>query len=88
MLLDDVGDLRLSLLARKGSFQDTSRTRPPSPDSTNAPPDQQQEQPQTGPYVSNKKYMYTLDDLRRIMRYAEDRGIVVVPEVDVPAHAL
>ncbi len=29
---------------------------------------------------------YTQDDLREIVSYARDRGVVVVPEIDVPGH--
>ncbi|CAI5535427.1 unnamed protein product [Closterium sp. Naga37s-1] len=30
---------------------------------------------------------YTTDDMRHIVHYAEDRGVMVVPEIDSPAHA-
>ncbi|CAI5496276.1 unnamed protein product [Closterium sp. Naga37s-1] len=30
---------------------------------------------------------YTTDDMRYIVQYAEDRGVMVVPELDSPAHA-
>jgi hexosaminidase len=31
---------------------------------------------------------YTQDDVREVVRYAADRGIVVVPEIEMPGHAL
>ncbi|KAJ3204345.1 hypothetical protein HDU67_009639, partial [Dinochytrium kinnereticum] len=31
--------------------------------------------------------VYTKDDVLRIVRYAEDRGVRIVPEFDVPGHA-
>ena len=31
---------------------------------------------------------YTQDDVREIVRYAADRGITVVPEIEMPGHAL
>jgi len=30
---------------------------------------------------------YTQDEIREIVRYAGDRGIKVVPEIEVPGHA-
>jgi N-acetyl-beta-hexosaminidase len=36
----------------------------------------------------DNKFMYTLQDLSNIVAYAADRGIEVVPELDVPAHSL
>ncbi|GJP43169.1 hypothetical protein CLOM_g2659 [Closterium sp. NIES-68] len=30
---------------------------------------------------------YTTDDMRHIVEYAEERGVMVVPELDSPAHA-
>eukprot|EP00056_Hartaetosiga_gracilis_P018766 m.11808 g.11808 ORF g.11808 m.11808 type:complete len:760 (+) comp7045_c0_seq2:35-2314(+) len=30
---------------------------------------------------------YSHDDIKEIVRHAEDRGIVVIPEIDVPGHA-
>ncbi|CAI5954199.1 unnamed protein product [Closterium sp. NIES-65] len=30
---------------------------------------------------------YTTDDMRHIVQYAEERGVIVVPELDSPAHA-
>lgn len=32
--------------------------------------------------------IYSLDDLRSIVHYAQARGIEVIPEIDMPAHAL
>lgn len=66
MLLDDVLNMSLSLLARKGAFSSS----------------------QSSINSGTGKYMYSLDDLRIVVTYAKDRGIEVVPEVDVPAHAL
>ena len=33
-------------------------------------------------------YSYTLNDLKDIVKYASDRGITVIPEIDMPAHTL
>ena len=34
-----------------------------------------------------RKMYYTQDEIREIVRYASDRGIKVVPEIEVPGHA-
>jgi hexosaminidase len=31
---------------------------------------------------------YTQDDMREIIRYAQDRNVTILPEIDVPAHSL
>jgi hexosaminidase len=31
---------------------------------------------------------YTQDDVREVVRYATDRGVTVVPEIEMPGHAL
>ena len=33
-------------------------------------------------------YSYTLQDLKHLVQYAADRGITVIPEIDMPAHTL
>ena len=40
--------------------------------------------------VKNGLYggFYTQDEIRGIVRYAEDRGIEVIPEIDMPGHSL
>lgn len=49
-------------------------------------------------YVKNRKFCpedtpgaiggyYTKDDIREIVKYAEDRHINVIPEIDIPAHS-
>ena len=32
-----------------------------------------------------EKY-YSVEDVREIIQYAKDRGIIVIPELDIPAH--
>lgn len=40
-----------------------------------------------GAYVLHgRKMVYTTHDVRRIVKYARDRGVRVVPEIDMPAH--
>lgn len=34
-----------------------------------------------------KRRMYTLEDMRTLVAYAEERGIDIVPEIDMPAHS-
>ncbi|KAI8149307.1 glycoside hydrolase superfamily [Fennellomyces sp. T-0311] len=42
---------------------------------------------QHGAYVLNKKrYVYTKNDVQRIVQYARSRGVRVIPEIDMPAH--
>lgn len=33
-----------------------------------------------------KRHMYTAEDLKTVVQYAAQRGIEVVPELDVPSH--
>ena len=33
------------------------------------------------------KKMYTKGDLRELVKYASDRGIEIIPEIDMPAHS-
>jgi N-acetyl-beta-hexosaminidase len=40
-----------------------------------------------GPFEGSNK-TYSLDELRALTIYAEQRGIQIVPEVDVPSHSL
>lgn len=56
VLLDDVEDLPLSQLARRGSHSDDK--------------------------------IYTKSDLSLLVQYAFERGIDIVPEIDMPAHSL
>ena len=37
---------------------------------------------------ASPSYSYTLDDLKHLVQYASDRGISVIPEIDMPAHTL
>ena len=30
---------------------------------------------------------YTYDDIRELMRYAKERGVTVIPEIDIPSHS-
>ena len=45
--------------------------------------------PSTGGAVSGERYggFYTQDELRGLVRYAAERGITIVPEIDLPGHA-
>ena len=38
--------------------------------------------------IDSSSYSYTLSDLRGLVEYASERGITVVPELDMPAHTL
>ena len=44
------------------------------------------------PALANEKAtdggFYTQDDMREMIRYAKDRNITILPEIDVPAHSL
>ena len=42
------------------------------------------ELPQEGAYSPDA--VYTIDDINSIISYAHDRGVLVMPEVDVPGH--
>ncbi len=35
----------------------------------------------------NKKMFYTQEELKEVVRYADDRGITIIPEIEVPGHA-
>ena len=35
----------------------------------------------------NRKMFYTQDEIREIVKYADDRGIKIIPEIEVPGHA-
>ena len=35
----------------------------------------------------NRTKVYTADDLKQLVAYASDRGITIVPEIDMPAHS-
>ena len=43
--------------------------------------------PRTDPGQPGAHRGYTLEDLRYLVRYADARGITLVPEIDMPAHA-
>lgn len=45
--------------------------------------------PSTGGAAPTQRYggFYTQDELRGLVRYAADRGITIVPEIDLPGHA-
>ena len=43
--------------------------------------------PQTGERASSGGF-YTQDEIREVVRYAQQRHVVVVPEIDVPGHSL
>ncbi|GAA4306522.1 beta-N-acetylhexosaminidase [Compostibacter hankyongensis] len=45
------------------------------------------EKPQPGEKASYGGY-YTQDDIREVIKYAQDRFVTIVPEVDIPAHSL
>lgn len=38
-------------------------------------------------YPGKQGWFYTQDDIKEIVRYADDRGILIIPEIEVPAHA-
>ncbi|WP_309127235.1 family 20 glycosylhydrolase [Microbacterium sp.] len=40
-----------------------------------------------GPYSDGRPRYYSLDDFREIVRYANDRFIEVIPEIDIPGHS-
>ncbi len=42
----------------------------------------------TPAYVAGSAKVYTLDQLHSVVVYANQRGIEVIPEIDVPSHAL
>jgi hexosaminidase len=51
--------------------------------------------PPRTPDPANRKFsgqphggFYTQDDVREVVRYATDRGVTVVPEIEMPGHAL
>ncbi len=35
----------------------------------------------------NAGMFYSYDDIREVMRYAKERGITVIPEIDIPSHS-
>ena len=37
--------------------------------------------------LSSDGYFYTQEEIKNIVKYADERGILVVPEIDVPGHA-
>jgi hexosaminidase len=39
------------------------------------------------PKLATPGHAYTLDELRGLEKYSKDRGVVIVPEFDVPGHA-
>lgn len=43
--------------------------------------------PRTGPLAGDADRGYTPADIARLVRFADARGIVLVPEIDMPAHA-
>jgi hexosaminidase len=45
------------------------------------------QEPQTGEEATDGGY-YTQDDIREIVKYAQERFIDILPEIDVPAHSL
>jgi hexosaminidase len=38
-------------------------------------------------FVSPPAQFYTQDDIREIVKYAQARGIIIIPEIEVPGHA-
>jgi N-acetyl-beta-hexosaminidase len=85
VLFDDVPGLPISQLARKGASVTSS-----SPYTTNSSI-QEASDGGDGEVCVNTlmtRNVYSLDDLRGLVAYADDRGIEVVPEIDVPSHAL
>ena len=59
-----------------GAFRQDSMTAPPTPDPAKR---KFSGRPHAG--------FYTQDDVREIVRYAADRGITVLPEIEMPGHA-
>lgn len=39
-------------------------------------------------FYEGKNKTYSLDDLRELVYYAQERGIQIIPEIDVPSHSL
>jgi hypothetical protein len=80
--LVDAGKLSLFSLTNERSYLRTA-----DEDDGISATNEQQENPESS-RNELKLYSYTLTDLKHLVQYARDRGIAVIPEVDMPAHTL
>lgn len=94
MQLLDVGNLSLSSLSNEHSYlrtadKDGGFTLPNNIATTQATSVGGSYSDSSSSGTSDSKlYSYTLRDLKRLVQYAANRGITVVPEIDMPAHTL